>query len=96
MQDIYPELEALDTVAVAVAQEDKDLKSHGKMLKSFDPQPPFAIVADIDRKATERYDRTTAYLIDKEGIVRQIFPMMIRHRSSWHAVLKEVEKLESD
>lgn len=95
MQEIYPEFEALDTVAIAVAQEDEDLKSHGKMLKSFDPPAPFMVVADIDRQVTQRYDRTTAYLIDKQGTVRQVFPMMIHYRSSWHAVLKEVKKLES-
>jgi len=96
LQEVYPEFEALDTVVIAIAQEDKDLESHGRMLKSFDPQPSFKVVADIDRQATQRYDRTTAYLIDKKGIVRQVFPMMIHYRPSWHAVLKEVKKLESE
>ena len=35
----------------------------------------------------------TAYLIDKTGIVRQIFPMKIHQRPSWKAVLREVDAL---
>lgn len=94
MQDSYDKLLAHDTVVVAVAQEDKDLESHGKMLAGFDPKPRFKIVADLNHKKTKKYKRTTAYLIDKEGIVRQVFPMMIRHRPSWTAVLSEIEKLD--
>lgn len=63
------------------------------MLASFKPKPEFKIVADLNHKKTKKYKRTTAYLIDKEGIVRQVFPMMIRHRPSWKAILSEVEKL---
>ena len=78
---------------IAVAQEDKDLESHGKFLKNFKTPPPFDIVADLDRQATARYDRTTAYLIDKQGVVRQVFPMLIHHRASWQAILHEVDRL---
>ncbi len=93
---MYDEFEKHDTVVIAIAQEDNDLKSHAKFLKHFDPQPRFDIVADLDRQATQRYDRTTAYLIDKQGVVRQIFPMLIHHRGSWRALLHEVEGLDTE
>ena len=70
---MYDEFTELDTVVIAVAQEDKNLKTHAQFLKNFGDGPPFDIVADIKRKKTPRYDRTTAYLIDKKGVVRQIF-----------------------
>ena len=91
---MYDEFEKLDTAVIAVAQEDTDLKSHGKLLKKFKTPPPFEIVADLNRKATKKYDRTTVYLIDKTGVVRQIFPLLIHSRGSWRAILHEVEKLQ--
>jgi alkyl hydroperoxide reductase subunit AhpC len=91
---VYDKFAALDTEVIALAQEDNDIKKHALMMSSFDPKPKFKIVADLERKKTKNYDRTTAYLIDKEGIVRQIFPMMIHHRPSWDAILGEVEKLQ--
>ena len=83
----------LNTAVMAVAQEDKDLKSHGRILESFESTPQFDIVGDIDRGATSKYKRTTAYLIDKQGVVRQVFPMLIHARPTWHAILREVTRL---
>ena len=93
MQEVYDEFEKRDTVVIAVAQEDKDLKQHGQMAARIKPKPRFEIVADLDRVDTTRYDRTTAYLIDKTGRVRQIFPMLIHSRPSWQAVLSEIDRL---
>ncbi len=90
---MYDEFIKRDVVVIAVAQEDKDLKSHGRFLKKFGSKPPFDIVADLNRKATTGYDRTTAYLIDKKGVVRQVFPMLIHSRPSWRAILNEVDRL---
>lgn len=95
MQKTYDAFEKLDTAVIAVSQEDTDLKSHGQFLRKFKSPPPFDIVADLNRKATKRYDRTTAYLIDKMGVVRQVFPMLIHSRASWQAILHEVEGLET-
>ncbi len=92
---MYGEFEQRDTVVIAVAQEDSDLKTHGKMLKRLKAPLPFDIVADLQREVTKRYDRTTAYLIDKQGVVRQIFPMLIHKRASWRAILHEIDKLEA-
>ena len=92
---MYDDLEMLDTVVVAIAQEDESLADHGKFLKSgFEPAPRFDIVADLDRAETKAYDRTTAYLIDKEGTVRQIFPMIIHARPAWEAILREIDGLD--
>ena len=93
MQKLYGEFKKRDTVVIAVAQEDKDLKSHGQFLKKFRGRPPFDIVADLNRQETQSYDRTTAYLIDKQGIVREIFPMLIHSRPSWKAILHEVDRI---
>ena len=96
MQELYDEFTKLDTTVIAIAQEDKTLKTHARFLKNFGDGPAFDIVADLKRKNTKRYDRTTAYLIDKEGVVRQIFPMLIHSRPSWRAILHEVELLAGD
>lgn len=93
LQELLSEFEQRDTVVIAVAQEDKDLKSHGKILKKVKTAPGFRVVADLNRRKTARYDRTTAYLIDKQGVIRQVFPMMIHSRPSWYALLHEVDKL---
>lgn len=94
LQKLYDEFEKRDTVVIAVAQEDKDLKSHGQILSHFKPKPRFEIVADLNREKTGQYKRTTAYLIDKQGVVRQVFPMLIHSRPSWYAILSEIDRLE--
>ena len=93
MQNTYDQFEALDTVVIAVAQEDKDLESHGRFYDHFKPEPRFLLAADLDRSDTGRYERTSTYLIDKQGVVRQIFPQMIHYRADWRAILNEVARL---
>ncbi len=93
---MYHEFEKRDTVVIAVAQEDKDMDSHRGILRNFKPDRGFQIAPDIGRRKTRAYDRTTAYLIDKQGIVRQIFPMLIHSRPSWKAILAEVDKLTAE
>ena len=91
---MYDEFEKRDTIVIAIAQEDKELDSHAKMLRRFKEGPPrFELVADLFRQETLEYDRTTMYLIDKKGIVRQIFPMLIHTRPTWFAVLSEIDRL---
>jgi peroxiredoxin len=87
-------LNELDTAVIAVSQEDRDLKSFAKMPKRFEGK--FPIVADLNREWVPSLDRTTAYLIDKQGIVREVFPMIIHARPSWDVIIAELEKLESD
>lgn len=81
---------------IAIAQEDTDLKKHGLLPAKIKPSPKFDVVADLHRRKTKRYNRTTAYLIDKKGIVRQIFPMLIHSRPSWDAVLNEIDRINAE
>jgi peroxiredoxin len=90
---MYDEMQNRCTTVIAVAQEDADLESHAKFLRHFEPSPPFEIAADLGRKQTTTYDRTTTYLIDRSGRVRQVFPNLIRHRASWRAILHEIDRL---
>lgn len=90
---MYDEFAKRDTVVIAVAQEDSDLESHGRMLKKFGAGPPFNVVCDIGCRQTAKYHRTAAYLIDKQGIVRQVFPMLIHARPSWRAILHEIDRI---
>lgn len=81
-------------MVVAVSQEDKELTSFARFLNHFGASGPwFEIVADLNRDHTKQYDRTTTYLIDKQGKVRQIFPMLIHYRASWDAVLHEMDRI---
>lgn len=96
MQDLYDQFDRRNTVVIAVSQEDTDLKTHAKFLTAFrDGNPPFDIVADLNREKTKRYDRTTTYLIDRDGVVREIFPASVRTRPDWRAVLNRIDEMEA-
>lgn len=93
---MYDEFQKRGVRVIAISQEDKDLESHARFLDHFDGKPKFDVVADIGREQTKLYDRTTTYLIDKTGKVRQVFPMTIHHRANWSAVLAELDALPTD
>lgn len=93
---MYDDVAARDTVVIAIAQEDTTLEDHGQLPQSFGRPLPFDVVADLGREQTKAYDRTSAYLIDKNGIVRQVFPMLTHYRSNWQAILREVDRLPRD
>lgn len=82
---------------MAVAQEDETLEEHGELPAALGRETPvpFDIVADLGGERTQRWDRITTYLIDRDGIVRQVFPTMIRQRPSWKAILREVDVLNA-
>ena len=88
---MYERFEALDTVVVAVSQEDEDLSLAARMAQTV--EAPFDIAFDLQRKKSFAYDRTTAYLIDKRGIVRQVFPTLAYSRPSWEAILSEADRI---
>jgi len=90
---MYDQFTELDTRVVAISQEDEELSKFAAMPGRLKPMPRFDILADLMRKETLAYDRTTAYLIDRQGIVRQIFPMVIHTRPSWKIILKETKKM---
>lgn len=93
---MYDEVESRDTVAIAVAQEDTDLESHAKFLRHFDPGPRFELACDVGRVATAKYERTSTYLIDRDGIVRQEFPSLIHHRPDWTSILGELDRMQRE
>jgi peroxiredoxin len=88
---MFDAFEARDIVVIAVAQEDKDLEGHAKFRQHFQPEPRFELAADFDKTDTKRYERTSTYLIDKTGVVRQVFPQMVHHRATWKAILNEAD-----
>jgi len=93
---MYDEFAKRDTVVIAVSQEDKKRESAKLILKHFKESPPFDLVADLNKEKTPRYERATIYYIDKRGVVRQIFPMLIHMRPNWESVLREVDRLQSN
>jgi hypothetical protein len=66
------------------------------MLDNLGGQPPFELVADLDRRGTQRYERTAVYYIDCDGVVRQVFPSTIRARPNWNAVLNEMDRIQGE
>ena len=84
-------MEEQNVKAIAIAQEDTELEAFAKMPGRLGDRLP--ILADLNRAQTPFLDRTTAYLIDKEGIVRQIFPMIIHARPSWDVVIAEMARI---
>ena len=92
MQKQYDAFEARNVHVIGIAQEDPDLAAHAKILSRFDPPPRFDLVADLERAGTSRYRRTSTYLVDADGFVRQIFPNVVRHRADWGAILAEIDR----
>ena len=97
LQKSWDEFARRNTVAIAIAQEDTDYEAHAKFLaKGFAPDIPFPIVADIGHEQTAAYDRTTTYLIDPAGTVREIFPALIHMRPDWRAVLHRLDEIRAE
>jgi len=94
LQKKYKQFSRRDTVVLAISQEDKDLDSAKRFLKHFKKTPPFDILADFDKEKTPRYEHTTIYYIDKEGVVQQVFPMLIHMRPNWGSILREIDRLQ--
>lgn len=66
------------------------------MQASLGGELPFQLAFDLGGQATGPYDRVTAYLIDREGIVRQIYPMTVRSRPSSVILAKDVLALAAE
>jgi peroxiredoxin len=90
----YDDVEKRGAVAVAISQEDTDLESAKKFLRHFEGSPRFVIAADFGRAKTGRLSRTTTYVVDSKGVVREIMPALVRTRPSWDAVLGVVDGLD--
>ena len=76
-----------------MSQEDESLEKAAAFLTGFEPEPVFPIAADFGRERTTMLDRTTAYWIDEQGVVQQVFPMLIHSRPSLDAILGEIGRL---
>lgn len=84
-------------MALAVSQEEErldaaDWQPFQAGVARPDPLPSFEVLVDVERRATKAWGRTTAYLLDPSGVVRQVFPMTLRARPSWIAILAEIER----
>ena len=62
-------------------------------MPSLGGDPPFPLLADVGQKQTKRIEQTTAYLIDADGIVRQVFPMQTYARGALQAILREADRI---
>lgn len=87
------EFERRGVTVIALSQEDTELEQFGQIAAKVPGDLRFELVADLNRAATERYDRLTTYVIDAEGVVRQVVPQMIRRRVDWRAILSEIDRL---
>ncbi len=93
LQKQWDQFASQDVFAIAVAQEDEDLESHGRFYKPFGDDRPFEIVADLEGKTLGSYERTATYLIDEKGVVREVFPALIHMRPSWFAVRNRLQEI---
>ena len=91
LPDLEAEFEKRDTIIVAVTSEERNMDEHALIANHFEEPPPFQHAPDIGRKATAAYERTSSYLIDKQGIVREVFPMEIYGRAPWWSVLRGMD-----
>lgn len=96
LHENYDKMKERGIHVIAIAQEDTDLKKHGQIKRKLPDDISFDIVADLNRKETGPYHRTTAYYIDPEGIVRQVFPMIIHARPSWDAIIAEFDRINAN
>ncbi len=74
---------------MAISQEDDELAAAEGMAAKLGGDLPFEMGFDLERRVTTAYDRVTAYLIDRDGIVQQIYPMTVRARPSSVILLKD-------
>ena len=84
----------LGVVVLAVSQEEQDLSKALTMAEKTGVR--FPLLHDVQRQTAPRLDRTTAYYIDAEGVVRQVFPMSAYLRPSSDVVLAEIERLRAE
>jgi alkyl hydroperoxide reductase subunit AhpC len=79
-----------DVSILGLSQEDVDVENARKMHRSLGGgELPLTLAFDLERRETQAFDRTTAYLVDTDGVVQQVFPMIIHARPSGVVLLKE-------
>ena len=95
LQSMWDEFESRGVEVIAIAKETAKLAELNETAERF-PERPFTLVGAVDGKGVERYARTTGYLLDTDGTVRQVFPMETYNRPRWWAVLHEIDRLFSE
>ena len=89
----YDDIEARGLSVIGLALEEKNAADTKRFVPSMGGDTPFPLLSDVGREKTQGYEQTTAYLIDAEGIVRQVFPMQTYARGSLQAILREAERV---
>ena len=69
LQDLYPEFESRAVEIIAVSNEEKNFMAHTKVIGQLGERPPYPILCDAKRKHTTAYERTTAYLVERDGTI---------------------------
>lgn len=93
LRDRFEELEARGLEAVALALEETDATHTGRFLAKLGGEVPFPLLSDVGRQQASGCEPTTVYLMDEEGVVQQVFPMLTYSRGSWSAILREADRL---
>ncbi len=95
LQDLYPEFETRGVEIIAVSNDEKSFMAHTKVIGQLGERPPYPILCDAKRKHTTAYERTTAYLVERDGSIGQVFPMEIYDRPPWWAIINEIDRLDA-
>jgi len=89
LQSQQSRFESMDIAIVAVSQEEVDLSKAPEMAAKTGAE--FPVVHDLKHELAPQFDRTNAYFIDAQGVVRQIFPMSSYMRPSMSLVFQEIK-----
>ena len=92
LQSEIDRFEELGVAVIAVSQEEKDLSKAPQMAQRTGAS--FPVVHDLNRATAPQLDRTNAYYLDAQGVVRQVFPMSAYLRPSTALVLDEIERIQ--
>ena len=86
----YESFAERQTRVLAVDQEDASLDGLLQLTERIG-ELPFDVTTDLDRRATARYERVTTYLLDRNGVVLEIFPSHPGVWMPWDAVLQRID-----
>ncbi len=92
----YETIEASGLSIIGLALEETSAADTKKFVPSMGGEPPFPLVSDVERVQTKGFEQTTSYLIDADGVVRQVYPMLTYARGSMRAMLRDVERVLAD
>lgn len=87
----HDEFIALGARVLALNQED-DSEEETLQLAERLGEIPFELATDLGRARTQRYERVTTYLLDREGRVLEIFPTHPEVWMPWDAVLERIAR----